>query len=143
MITRLLPFFLCLGLAVPFVPVAYAGDRFDEIAGTLGLTAAQKTEVADIVYQSKEKRIAIKARSASARLQLEHLLTQTTVDERAVMKALDEVNTASADLRRNRIEQILAIRKVLSPEQWSQLAGLWKDNREDRRDRHDDEDDDE
>lgn len=143
MITRLLPFLLCFGLAVPFVPVAHAGDRFDEIAGTLGLSATQKTQVADIVYQSKEKRIAIKARSASARLQLEHLLTQATVDERAVMKALDEVNAASADLRRNRIEQILAIRKVLSPEQWSQLSGLWKDNREDRRGRHDDEDEDE
>lgn len=143
MITRLLPFLLCFGLAIPFVPAAHAGDRFDEIAGTLGLTAAQKTEVADTVYQSKEKRIAIKASGASARLRLEHLLTQTTVDERAVMKALDEVNTASADLRRNRIEQILAIRKVLSPEQWSQLSGLWKDSREDRHDRRDSEDADE
>ena len=140
MIKRFLPILLCFGLTASFAPIAHAGDRFDEIASTLGLTSAQKKDVADIVYESKEKRIGIKARSEAARLELEHLLAETTVDERAVMKSLDGVNAASADLRRNRVEQILAIRKVLSPEQWTQLAGIWKENREGRDDRHGDDD---
>ncbi len=128
--------FLCLFLALS---PARAGDDFEEIAGTLGLTADQKADVAEIVYETRTERIAIKARGAAARLELKHLLAAPTVDERAVMKALDALNAASAESRKNRVEQILEIRKVLSPDQWTQLSAIWDDSRDERREEREDE----
>lgn len=143
MIKRLLPLLLTLGLAGTFSPAAHAGERFDDMATSLGLTADQKEQVSTIVYEAREKRIAIKARGAAAKLELEHLMASTTVDERAILKALDAVNAASADMRRNRVDQALAMRKVLSPEQWSALAAMWSEGKEERGERRERRDEDE
>lgn len=143
MIKRLLPLVLTLSLAATFSPPAQAGDRFDDMASSLGLTADQKEDVSTIVYEAREKRIAIKAREAAAKLELEHLMASATVDERAILKALDAVNAASADMRRNRVDQALAMRKVLSPEQWTQLASMWSEGKEERGERRERRDEDE
>ena len=130
---------LALGLAL--ATPAHAGDdaRFEEIATEVGLSAAQKSAVADILYKSRQARIDIKARLDRAELDLRHALTAPTLDEKAVRTALDAVSAATAELQRNRVEQIVAIRKQLSPEQWEKLKTVWHEERDEDEDDEDEE----
>lgn len=125
---------LALGLAL--AAPAHAGDdaRFEEIAAEVGLSAAQKTTVSDILYKSRQARIDIKARLERAELDLRHALTAPTLDEKAVRTALDAVSAATAELQRNRVEQIVAIRKALSPEQREKLKAVWHEERDEDED---------
>lgn len=132
---------LALGLAL--ATPAHAGDdgRFEEIAAEVGLSAAQRTAVSDILYKARQARIDIKARLDRAELDLRHALTAPTLDEKAVRTALDAVSAATAELQRNRVEQIVAIRKQLSPEQWEKLKTVWHDERDEDEDEDDDHED--
>lgn len=116
------------------------GARFIEIADQLALTPPQRTALEDVVYRSTSSRVDVRARLAKGELDLKHALVAATLDEKAVRTAAEAVSTATADLVRNRVDQILAIRKQLSPEQWDKLKVLWAETREERReDRSDDE----
>lgn len=116
-------------------PVALAGDGFAELAEELQLTPAQRTQITELLYQSRSARIEIKARADKAKLELKHAITADVVDEKVVQKALDAFNAAQADLARNRVNQILAIRKQLNPDQWTKLKEEWGELKEDRLDR--------
>jgi Spy/CpxP family protein refolding chaperone len=115
---------------------AFAGDdtldaatslgsgRFAEIADRLALTTEQRTEVADAVYLASSARVDVEARVEKARLDLRHLLGADAVDEKAVLRAVETLNTAESDLRKNRVQLVLAIRRVLTPDQWRGLVAL-------------------
>ena len=106
-------------------PVAQAAPSFPEVASQLGLSSAQTSVVQEIVYRSDLERVEIRARRDRAELQLRQLLAAPTVDEAAVRAALLALNSAEADLRSNRVELVIALRKNLSPAQWEALRSLW------------------
>lgn len=124
--------------ALLLAPAALAGEGLAELAEKLRLTDAQREQITEVIYQSRSARIEIKARAEKARLELKHALGGDTLDEKAVRQALEAYNAAQADLARNRVDQILAIRKQLTPEQWAQLKDEWSELREERRERRDD-----
>lgn len=98
---------------------------FHEIAQNVGLTADQERAIQDIVYKSNLAKVDIKARKDRAELTLRQLLSQSNLDEKAIRAAAEELNTAETDLRRNRIELVLAIRKLINADQWMSLQALW------------------
>lgn len=130
-----------LAAAVLLAPAALAGDGLAELAEKLQLTDAQRDQITEVLYQSRSARIEIKARSEKAKLELKHALGGDTLDEKAVQRALDAYNAAQADLARNRVNQILAIRKQLTPEQWAQLKDEWSELKDERRERRGDDED--
>lgn len=137
------PLLLALALSL-FAPVAHAGDRMDEIADELGLDATQRAAVEEIVYSSQRARVDARAKLKRAELDLKHALGAATLDEKAVRTATDAVAAATAELVRNKVDRIVAIRKQLTPAQWEELKQLWlDDDRRGRRDDDRDEDDDE
>ena len=125
--------FLALLLAI-CLP-SYAGDRrlpetpsaasFHQLAQQVGLSADQERAIQDLVYKANLAKIDIKARRDRAELTLRQLLNQTSFDDKAVHTALEDLNSAEADLRRNRVELVLAIRKLCNAEQWTSLQALW------------------
>lgn len=132
---------LTLGAATPTFARDRAGDegsRFIEIADQLALSPTQRTALEDVVYRSKSARVDIRARLTKGELDLKHALVSGTLDEKVVRTASDTVSAATADLIRNRVDQIVAIRKQLTPEQWDKLKTLWaqrgKDGDEDEGD---------
>lgn len=123
---------LSLALLAP-AGVAHAGDdHYAELVTRLGLSADQQARVEEIIYQSKGSRLEIRARLEKARLDLKHHLGADTLDEKAVRRATEDLNAASAALVQNRVDQVIALRKVLDPAQFSQLEALWQGGRGDR-----------
>ena len=123
-----------LSVLLAFCLSAYAGPRlpdppslasFHALAQSVGLSADQERAVQDLVYKANLAKIDIKARRERAELTLRQLLTQPTLDEKAVRTAMEELNSAEADMRRNRVELVLAIRKLTNAEQWAALQELW------------------
>lgn len=124
-------------LTLAFCLLAYAGDgknrlpdspsaaSFHQLATQVGLTAEQERGIQDLVYKANLAKVDIKARRERSELTLRQLLSQSNLDEKAVRAALDELNTAEAELRRNRVELVLAIRKLINAEQWAALQQIW------------------
>ena len=131
----LFPLVLAASLFVPVAP-AHAGEgRYAEVVAQLGLDAGQQARVEEIIYQSKSGRVEIRARLERAKLDLRHALGADTLDEKAVHKATDALKAATGDLVQNRVDQVLALRKVLTPAQFDQLEALRKGERGDLRER--------
>lgn len=119
---------LLLALVMVLCP-AQAGPRFHDVASQIGLTADQEKKADDLVYQANVARVDLRARRERAELEMRRLLSLPTVDEKAVRAALDELNAAEAELRRNRVELFLSLRKLMSQEQWAALEDQWLNRR--------------
>lgn len=120
----LAPFLFAFALQSPIARAEDHGASCPMMASEMGLTDAQKAQMADIRFRSSTARIAIKARVATARLEIEHDFTAATLDEKAINKAVDALNTASAELRKNKVDEMVACRKVLTPEQAARAAAM-------------------
>ncbi|MEN9786974.1 MAG: motif family protein [Pseudomonadota bacterium] len=85
----------------------------------LDLTAEQRPKVEQVRYEAETAAVEPRARLERARLELRHLLTQPGTDEKAVQKTLDRLDAAESELRRVRVKEMLALRALLTPEQWA------------------------
>lgn len=116
---------------------AMQGRKFDAIADRLKLTPELRAKVQDAVYTSSGAALEVKARIDRAELDLKHLMSQPVLDEKAVLKAVDALNSSEAELRKNRVQLVLDVRKLLTPDQWKELLRARAEQRERRRDRDD------
>ncbi len=109
-------------------PPAWAGGAPPDLAEKLGLTADQAAQVESIDYAAQSARIPVQARLEAARLDARHDLMAATLDEAAIHKAVDAANAAEAELHTNRVDQLIALHKVLTAEQWAKAGALWHDD---------------
>jgi len=116
-----------------------ASGRFEEIAAQLELSAAQRKTVTDAVYSANTAKIDLEARVEKARLDVRHLLAAEPLDEKAVLKATDTLSAAEGELRRNRVQLVLAVRKSLTADQWTELVAIRQERKASRREAKDDE----
>ena len=114
--------------------------RFEAIAGELGLDATQRKAVSDAVYQAGIAKADIDARSGKAKLEVKHLLGGDTLDEKALMKAVDTLNAAEGEMRKNRVGLLISVRKTLTADQWTRLVSMRQERKAERRGRHGDDD---
>lgn len=119
------PLALPLAISPPAAADPRSEGRIEEIAERLGLTADQRQVVSDLLYQYSLRRIDLQAERDRAGLELRQLLIAPTLDERAIQAALDRLTRAEAGLRRARVELMIALRKALTYEQWTQLEELY------------------
>ncbi len=120
---------LSFGMFSTIQPAVAGEGRYAEVVAQLGLSAEQQTRVEEIIYQSKTARVDIRARLDKAKLELRHTLGADTLDEKAVRKATENLNAATAGLVQNRVDQVIALRKVLTAAQFEQLETMWKGGR--------------
>lgn len=106
--------------------------HWSEIADQLALDDKQRADVEKLYYDSRTARVDISAREEKARLELERLMMDPASEEKAILKAFDAQSAAETDLRKNRLMLHLGLRKVLTPEQWTQLASMREARREGR-----------
>lgn len=104
------------------------GD-FDTIAEEIGATPEQRKKIEDAFYAAHQERIDLKAKKAKSGLELKRLLHAATLDEKAVGKATDALVSAESELRRNQIELMVQLRKVLTAEQWAELEKLRREGK--------------
>lgn len=135
---------LLLCVSPVFVEPAFAGDDalgaaqemsvadFETAAERLGLSAAQRTQVADLVYASQAAKVDLNAKVEKAELELRHLMVAESLDEKAILKAVDALNAAEGDLRKNKVQLMLSLRKALTADQWKQLVEMRRERRSPR-----------
>ena len=106
--------------------------HWSEIADKLALDDQQRTAVEKLYFDSRTARVDISAREEKARIELERLMMDPASEEKAILKAFDAQSVAETDLRKNRLMLHLGLRKVLTPDQWQQLASMREERREGR-----------
>jgi Spy/CpxP family protein refolding chaperone len=97
---------------------------FKGMRDDLGLTDAQVKQMQEIQYDFAKTGIGLRADMKEARLALQHELTQPNVDQKEVDKLVDQVAQAQKMLLKHRIDRRLAMKNVLTPEQWDKFQQM-------------------
>jgi Spy/CpxP family protein refolding chaperone len=102
-----------------------------EIAGALGLSDAQTRKIEEAFFEHRIKLIDLRAELERQETRLQPLLDADQPDEAKVGAQIDLVLAARGRLEKANAMMMLAIRKVLSTEQWRKLESI-KQERERR-----------
>ncbi len=90
----------------------------------LNLTPDQQSKIHDMVFDHAERMIDLNAAVKRAELQLGDLAQRDTFDEKAVRAAFAKLQEARRNLENERFELLIAVRKILTADQWKKLATL-------------------
>lgn len=99
-------------------------QHWTQIAAELELDQKQRDALEKLYYEARMARADLTAKEEKAQIELERLMMSNTFDEKACTKAFEAQLSADAELRRNRYQLQLGLRKILTPAQWTQLSLL-------------------
>ncbi len=86
-------------------------------AEQLGLTDDQRAQIRQIFLDTRKKNIDVEAKQKLAHLELQELMTADTPDQKKIDAKVDELSQIRTTLMHNRINALLAVQKVLTPDQ--------------------------
>lgn len=92
-----------------------------ELAQKIGLSDQQTQQLDKISYDSQLKMIDLRATLEKEQLMLGQMLQADHPNENEVLGQVDKVSQARAAIERARVQRMLAIRNVLTVEQWQKL----------------------
>jgi periplasmic protein CpxP/Spy len=92
-----------------------------DIAKDLNLGADQKQKMDDIFQQSRLKLIDLHASLQKEEAVLDPLVNADAPDETKILAQIDRVAQARAELEKSNARMLLAVRQVLTADQWSKL----------------------
>jgi periplasmic protein CpxP/Spy len=92
-----------------------------EVAKDLNLSADQKQRMDDIFQQSRLKLIDLHASLQKEEATLEPLISADSPDEAKILAQIDRVAQARAELEKSNARMLLAVRQVLTADQWAKL----------------------
>jgi len=100
-----------------------AGKWWDnpEMVKRLGITADQQKKMDDVFQQSRLKLIDLSATLEKEEVVMEGLLKGPQLDDAKILPAVDRIAQARAELEKANARLMLAIRHVMTPEQWEKL----------------------
>jgi periplasmic protein CpxP/Spy len=96
-----------------------------QVAKDLNLGADQKQKMDDIFQQSRLKLIDLHASLQKEEATLEPLINADAPDETRILAQIDKVAQARAELEKSNARMLLAIRQVLTADQWTKLKAAW------------------
>jgi periplasmic protein CpxP/Spy len=103
------------------------GDRVTRMKQELGLTDEQVSKLADIREARQRDAIRHRADMEVARLDLQRLLHSAAVDRKAVDAKVKEISDLQSAGLRARVDTMLAMHEVLTPEQRQKWQALRSD----------------
>jgi len=92
-----------------------------EVIEQLGLSADQRKNLDDILQQHRLKLIDLDATLQREEVTLEPLVSAQPPDDAKVTAQIDRVAQARAELEKANSRMLWQVRRVLTPEQWTQL----------------------
>lgn len=98
-------------------------------AERLGLDEATQAAIAEIATSSKAADEALEEQMRAARERMRELLSAPETDRDAVMAQADELDALYARMHRNRLEAVLRIHELLTPEQRAELVRIREQER--------------
>ena len=90
----------------------------------IGLTEEQQEQISALVYESARRMIDLNADVKRSGLDLTEVVDRNEIDPAAVRKAFAAFQTARQKLDNERFEMLLAIRQVLTSEQWVKIKEI-------------------
>jgi Spy/CpxP family protein refolding chaperone len=106
------------------------------LVSRIGLTEEQQEQIRDVVFEHARRMIDLKADVDKAGLDLASSVDQKIFDPVPVRAAYANFQTARQKLENERFEMLLAVRQVLTYEQWQKIEEIkrrMKQMRSDRR----------
>jgi Spy/CpxP family protein refolding chaperone len=88
------------------------------------LTAEQQGKISELVYQHALSMVDLKAAVDKAELELADRVDRSEIDPARVRSAFAAFQAARAALQKERFEMLLAVRQLLSPQQWQELQRI-------------------
>jgi len=110
------------GQRAPRRPMKWWKDS--SIVKQIGLSDAQVKQIEDTFHSHRLKLIDITAEVERQEAALEPLIESDNPDEKQVVAQIDKIAAARAQLEKENALMSLAIRRVLTPDQWKTLRSL-------------------
>jgi len=101
-----------------------------EIAEKIGLTEEQIKILKDSMYEMKKQEIQLEAEKKLAVMEQTKLLMESTIDEEAVMAAVEKTSKITTELVKLKVKQLLLVKKTLTPEDIKKIKELMQERRE-------------
>jgi Spy/CpxP family protein refolding chaperone len=95
----------------------------------LTLTPDQQKRMDDILQQSRLQLVDLRANVEKQELLMEPMLAANPPDTNKILAQIDHTAQARAELEKANAKMLLAIRNVLTPDQWTKLQTEERDNR--------------
>lgn len=95
-----------------------------DIQQKVGLSPEQVDQIKALYAGHRPRMIDLRSDLRERQLELEQLLEAPTVDEAALGQKIDEVTAARAELDKERLTTLAAVRNVLSAEQYGKLRSM-------------------
>ena len=92
-----------------------------QVAKDLNLAPDQKQKMDDIFQQSRLKLIDLHASLQKEEATLDPLINADSPDEAKILAQIDKVAQARAELEKSNARMLLAVRQVLTADQWTKL----------------------
>ncbi|HZD51133.1 MAG TPA: Spy/CpxP family protein refolding chaperone [Silvibacterium sp.] len=92
-----------------------------QVAADLNLSADQKQKMDDIFQQNRMKLIDLHASLQKEEATLEPLISADVPDETKILAQIDKIAQARAELEKSNARMLLAVRQVLTADQWTKL----------------------
>ena len=89
----------------------------------------QKNQLKSARTESHKKMIQLKADVQLAHVELKELLSQKNPNQKSVERAVTKVSAAQSKMMTNRVQQKLALNKILTQEQFDKLEAMPKGRR--------------
>lgn len=94
------------------------------LAERVGLSEQQQEKIGEIFFESAQRMIDLSATVKKAGLQLAEVVDQKNFDPAAVRRAFAGFQEARQQLESERFEMLLAVRQVLTYEQWKKIQEI-------------------
>ena len=125
------------------VSFAYAGEgwgsqkseadmkkHFNKMAEDLKLTAEQKAALEKQREETGPKMKALKEKQRASREQLRAELDKATPDKAALAAIVEDLKNLTGEQMQMKIDKVLAMKKVLTPEQSAKMKGIMEEKKE-------------
>jgi len=99
----------------------------ESFAEELGLSDEQISKIQEQIFERKKNAIDQRSKVQIAELELRKLMKAKTADETKIKNKIKEIGALKTELRLNRVEGRLAVRKELTAEQFERLQSLRKE----------------
>jgi Spy/CpxP family protein refolding chaperone len=99
----------------------------EKVVQEVGLTGEQQAKIRDLVFEHAMSMIDLKANLDRRELELANAVDRTDFDAAAVRSAFSAMQAARQKLETEHFELTIAVRQMLSPEQWQKLQALHRE----------------
>jgi len=88
-----------------------------EFAEEIGLSEDQAETLKADMYELKLREIDLRAELEKSALEQARLMTENTVDEAALMKAVEKTGAVRTEIAKQRVQELLTVKKILTVKQ--------------------------